>query len=314
MRDDSKQPAPTKLRLSRDLKNKAAVDTRATETPTPSTQPEREQKPAPTSQQAKAASLVSDGSEVKNSDFNPQKPFGNSIKDGEIKASPASKPAQQTSAENNAAHAGDFAAPKTTIPTQPEQSPKETAKRNSALPSVFILLLLLLFMAGAGYGLWRILQPADNVDGNPEHTTQAAPGNRANDAAKPKGPIAKAKKTIAEVPVADIDALRGDSPDKQETSDTEEVSEADTASQRAQRTPAISDKALAATKQKASDYLSGLHIDGVREGERPMIIIAGKSYVVGDIVQAETGLKFDGLRDGRLAFRDSQGIVYLKSF
>jgi hypothetical protein len=43
-------------------------------------------------------------------------------------------------------------------------------------------------------------------------------------------------------------------------------------------------------------------------------MIEGERFVVGDIVDSGTKLKFDGLRDGRLAFRDSYEIVYLKSF
>ena len=71
---------------------------------------------------------------------------------------------------------------------------------------------------------------------------------------------------------------------------------------------------IESSKQSVSQYLSGIHIGGVRKGDRPMVLIQGTRFLVGDIIQPETGLKFDGIRDGRLAFRDSHGIIYLKSF
>jgi hypothetical protein len=41
---------------------------------------------------------------------------------------------------------------------------------------------------------------------------------------------------------------------------------------------------------------------------------AGKTSHVSELLQAENGLKFAGLRDGRLAFRDQNEILYLRSF
>ena len=68
------------------------------------------------------------------------------------------------------------------------------------------------------------------------------------------------------------------------------------------------------SKQSVIQYLSRIRISGVRQGERPIVIIEGQSFYVGDIVETEYGLRFDGIRDGRLAFRDSHGIIFLKSF
>lgn len=69
-----------------------------------------------------------------------------------------------------------------------------------------------------------------------------------------------------------------------------------------------------ATKATVSKFLAALHIGGMRQGARPMVLINGVAHNVGDTVQAETGLKFSGIRDGKLAFVDTNDIVYLKSF
>jgi hypothetical protein len=63
-----------------------------------------------------------------------------------------------------------------------------------------------------------------------------------------------------------------------------------------------------------TEYLSSVHIGGMRQGERPMVILDGATYQQGDVVQEATGLKFAGFRNGKLAFRDGKEIVYLKSF
>ncbi|MFP4261265.1 MAG: hypothetical protein ACLFS1_09320, partial [Opitutales bacterium] len=66
--------------------------------------------------------------------------------------------------------------------------------------------------------------------------------------------------------------------------------------------------------QAVSDFLSKAHISGVRTGERPMVLINGATHTPGDLVEPETGLRFSGIRNGKLAFTDKNAVVYLKSF
>lgn len=189
---------------------------------------------------------------------------------------------------------------------------KGSAASSSLLPSVLVLLILLLVLAGAGYGLWKVLQTPEDPAAETTEVTAEAPTEDSN---TKKGPIQKAKDAIAKVPVADVEDITGSSaPDLANEKTIEEAPPAETA----EATPVVAETvpigSAESSKQLVSQYLSGIHIGGVRKGERPMILIQGESFHVGDVVHSETGLKFDGLRDGRLAFRDSHGIVYLKSF
>jgi hypothetical protein len=70
----------------------------------------------------------------------------------------------------------------------------------------------------------------------------------------------------------------------------------------------------AANKAAISEFLSSVHIGGVRDSDRPMVIVDGQSYLAGDVLMDETGLTFAGVDEGKLVFHDDLGIVYLKSF
>jgi len=59
--------------------------------------------------------------------------------------------------------------------------------------------------------------------------------------------------------------------------------------------------------------LNSIHIGGVRTGAKAKIIISGTTYVVGGF-ESETDLCFDGIRNRKLALKDKNGVVYLKSF
>lgn len=186
--------------------------------------------------------------------------------------------------------------------------------------SILVLLLLLLVLIGAGYGLWRVLQSPAEAEATPANPTAAATTETPI-----KGPIQKAREAIASVPVADFHAMtRAEIPETSpaETPPAEtppaEPSPVPRSALSPQDSfappPPPSSSALEASKQEVAQYLSAIHIGGVRQGERPMILIGGESFPVGALVHPETGLKFDGFRNGKLAFRDHHGIVYLKSF
>ena len=43
-------------------------------------------------------------------------------------------------------------------------------------------------------------------------------------------------------------------------------------------------------------------------------MINAESYTIGEIVDEETGLSFEGIKDGKILFKDRNGFFYLKSF
>ena len=77
---------------------------------------------------------------------------------------------------------------------------------------------------------------------------------------------------------------------------------------------APTNQASVPSENGAASFLTSAHIGGVRAGDRPKLIMNGESYVPGDLVDDRFGLRFVGIRDEKLAFKDENGIVYLKSF
>lgn len=222
-------------------------------------------------------------------------------------------------------------------------------ERHSILPSLIVVSLLFLLLGASGFGLWKILASPEAAEpsGGSERVG-ASEDSPAADKVKgsgPKNPIERAKETIATVPKLDMDALSGKAepatieptPKVQPTpvvkptpkvEPTPRIQAPQAANQqitapeinsvpRAASAPAVPAESTAAverTKATVSGFLSSLHIGGMRQGDRPMILIDGRAHTVGDTVQTETGLKFDGFRNGKLAFIDQNDILYLKSF
>jgi len=212
----------------------------------------------------------------------------------------------------------------------------------SPLLSIFIVMMLLLVLGGSGYGLWFILSSAkdpgadtetsSNTESTSEETKKS--GNFISES------IAKAKATIATVPDGEADkVIESVSSDPEPPKKTAASSEPPTPATPtpATPTPATAKPATAkpatakpatakpATAKPAtapsranvdavSDFLTGAHIGGVRAGENPKVMINGQSYSMNELIDADTGLRFAGMRDGKLAFKDAKGIVYLKSF
>ena len=367
MSDETKDPRPGKLRLSRDVK--AEDEPEAEKAPPsmklkrkepaeePPIEPSNESARESVKEPAKGAPGQADlspaterelnedptvsGSERQKPNFDPKNPFGDAIKRGEIeKPNTLSPELPSTPALKIDEDAGAAVEAAIDSLNRAEKDVSRSGK-TQVLPSILILLILLSVLAGAGYGLWKVLQsPADsemvetaapNTQNTQEvqsaQSTQRAQAAQESDLSG-KGPIQKAKDAIAKVPVADSDLIRGEQSNEGSTQTAEAATQPAQPAQTARpaqaaglepadvapaavRSPSVS---VEATKQSVAQYLSNVHIGGVRKGDRPMILVNGESFLVGDLVHTETGLKFDGLREGKLAFRDSHGIVYLKSF
>jgi hypothetical protein len=63
---------------------------------------------------------------------------------------------------------------------------------------------------------------------------------------------------------------------------------------------------------EAQDWINKLKISGVRTGSSPKVLIGGKAFSVGDVVQANFGLVFTGYDPARefVQFKDGKGTVY----
>lgn len=326
MSDDSNDNPPSKLKLSRDLKDQVQPEA-------PQAPPAMKLKRVTQNQEAPASAPSSDSQpaddappapEAKPS-FDLKNPFGDAIKKddvikkGEIQK-PASPPPELASPPTPEVDDGSGAKLEEAISSLEAEEAKNTGK-GSLMPSIIVILLLLLIVGGASYGLWKVLQPT----GTSEDAATAAVADEAPAQQRSKNPIEKAKDAIAKVPVADVETITATKPTREPPQEVPDdappvatppvaTPPSKTLAQVAPSQVNAPTGTLESNKQSVSGYLSTIHIGGVRKGERPMILIEGERFLVGDVVHAETGLKFDGIREGRLAFRDSHGIVYLKSF
>ncbi|PXA03610.1 hypothetical protein DDZ13_11560 [Coraliomargarita sinensis] len=201
----------------------------------------------------------------------------------------------------------------------------EEKKSRGVLTSLIVIFILLAILGGAGFGLYYILKsPAETTDESikPEEQASSAATEEAS-GGKPSGPIAKAKEAVANMQdpekslaeVSTTPAPEASTPEAGDDAETPEPTEAveDNATE-AVKAPSTSAEIDPAQTQAVSEFLQTAHIGGVRTGDRPKVILNGKSYNNGDLVDADTGLSFIGFRDKKLAFRDEQGIVYIKSF
>ena len=210
--------------------------------------------------------------------------------------------------------------------------------------SIIIIVVLLAVLGGSGFGLWYVLKaPGERPT---EVTESERPVDGSNTSAdESEGnlmtrPIAKAKEAVESVPTDALDEVtfgelssldqtplpQEDTVDSVEATTTPPAPPSQTAEDPAKSSEPEPTIATASSKipehgnvdqtlvQAVSAYLSKVHIGGVRTGERPMVIIDDESYTRGDVVEPETGLRFSGIRNGKLAFADKNTVVYLKSF
>jgi flagellar basal body-associated protein FliL len=182
-------------------------------------------------------------------------------------------------------------------------------QKESHLASILVIVALLLILGAAGGGIWYILQgdvsslteESASTDTDPVKTTPAEPAPV--EAAPVKtgfvNSIQRTKETIAEVPAAQVnDILKSEVNTKSKAEVTHHPE------------PAYSEN----HKEAVSDFLSNVHIGGVRTGVNARIMLNGQNYELNDTVYGATGLTFIGTQDQKLLFRDRNGVIYVKSF
>jgi hypothetical protein len=206
----------------------------------------------------------------------------------------------------------------------------------SILVSILVLLVLFAILGGSAYGLYSLLRsPAESAKAT-EETSNETVAEPAAESVKPtaaespaedsggifRGAIEKARAVIEEKAEVDADLQNVQTSGPTEATPTGSTAETgDTATSadttgppEAPRSKTQAPEVDSARTAAVTELLRSAHIGGVRTGDRPRLLLNGESYNQGDLVDAETGLRFIGFRDKRLAFRDTQGVVYIKSF
>lgn len=172
----------------------------------------------------------------------------------------------------------------------------EPAGKSSHLLSIALIGVLLLILVAAVAGIWYVLKD------KPESAqTEAIAETKPASDETAKGPIGKSKEILSNAPADETPELNAAQNVAQEapsavTEEPEIVSEA------------------ADLKPMVTRFLNSAHIGGMRTGSNPRVMINEITYHVGDVVDANTELTFQGIRENRLLFRDKQGVYYTKSF
>ena len=76
----------------------------------------------------------------------------------------------------------------------------------------------------------------------------------------------------------------------------------------------VKESSLKKKRQQIESFLAYIRVDGVRNGKQIRVILNGKNYQVGDIVDPTTGLRFIHITAKTLEFENPQGVIYRKSF
>lgn len=164
---------------------------------------------------------------------------------------------------------------------------KADSTGSNHLVSVLSILALFLILGAASYGIYIILSA-------PPEKSVAVP---APESKTPPTPKPEVKSTSAPEP-------------EPEPAPVPVVTEKATpVSAPTPPTTAVNDYT-----QNVTDYLSQVHIGGMRTGPDPRVMLNNVTYREGDTVAPETGLKFIGVDNQRLVFQDANGVLYKKSF
>jgi len=204
----------------------------------------------------------------------------------------------------------------------PDESLSEPSSHNNSIGSSLLMIAaLILVLGGGGYAIWMVLTegPAGMSYATPAAESQSATQAQADSTDKPLNPIEKAKAALAKIPFLQTEEVINAGASSVDTEKTEAI-QTDLAP--VQNNAAV-DAAVSTTaattsgengKQTAATFLANAHIDGVRSGSNPRVMLNGDNFIIGDIIDSTTGLKFIGIQDQKLLFRDRNGIVYGKSF
>lgn len=314
MTEEHKDPVKPKLRLSRNSEDPKVEDAPseankptippAEETPAPKPEPKPKPKPEPKPEpEPEPKPEPKTEPEQKNEEVLDKAPVNPAQKDPAPTQSPPRLPKPKVSEKANETPGG-------VVGAKVEKSADylEEKESSSLLSSILVVFALLAILCGAGYGLYYILKsPADaaatdTVTADNKDTTDTKDVSDVSDASEGSlsGPINKAKDVAAQK--ADLVASAAPVIEGNDSADLKTSGQ----------TPDPAN--TGSSKQTVSDFLTNASIGGVRSGEMPKVILNGESYSKGDLIETNTGLRFIGIKEQKLVFRDANGIVYIKSF
>ncbi|HAV14581.1 MAG TPA: hypothetical protein DCX06_13985 [Opitutae bacterium] len=302
-------PSPSKPKLKIAKQTTSEPKTAPAETPT-------EKTPAPVTQPEEQAERIAPPPPPPMPPREPTSPAVKATAAGSTSAPPPISNTRQPSPSSEPTHSAD---------ADLETLSKD--KNSSTLISILIIVALFIVLLAGAAGLWFILKSSS------EETIQVIPSTAAQPTAnvptlqdvpnEPSAepiqkhsitdPVARAKATIAEVQtaqqVSEMIGIEGP------TAMAPPVESAVISTATKALTPTLSTPAPSTELQAAvTEFLSTLHIDGLRSGSNPKVMINAESYLLGEEVNRSTGLTFEGVKDGKLLFKDRNGLYYLKSF
>lgn len=237
--------------------------------------------------------------------FDPENPFKRPVDEPKAATVPPALP-------SNPRPPADYGSPQKARKAIGE--PPEEKKNKGLVASVIVILGLLALLGACGYGLYYVLQePSGN---NESASNQESAAQKEESGSFLSQPIEKAKAVISKVPDqgAALPEEKTSAPAESPPQEAKEPDPAEAAGPAgAENKPSAASLDSSQTSSVAA-FLQAVHVGGTRTGERPKLILNGQSYEKGDIVDPSSGLRFIGFRNKKIAFQDTQGIVYIKSF
>lgn len=221
-------------------------------------------------------------------------------------------------------------------PPIPQPSPQESPQQDKAAPAVeknfdhldsgtsskkdtfsglLIIIALLMILGAAAAGIfWVLKAPSGETDNAPTTTEEAT-----TTAAQPANPIERAREAIDKVPVATVPEIKSTPVSTPPPAITPPpvTTEPPAITQPPiipQEIPAQPTAPVSGLQQAVTQFLADAHIGGVRTGSSPRVTIGGETYNAGEVIDDDLNLTFEGIQDGRLLFKDGNGVHYLKSF
>lgn len=244
----------------------------------------------------------------------------NAAADGE-RLTPPKQPLQPAALPETTSSPAELEQPHATHP----QTTMPPHRHKSLLISIMMIAVLMLLLGACAYGLYYVLlRPAGAEAAGHGSAAEPADPAAASAATSPKvvsrlsQPIAKAKELVAQMedPVAawteDIPAplpapVEQASPQVSSPTSPTSLTVPEPA-------PEVARQPVTTQQNAVTEFFKQSHIGGVRMGENPKLLLNGLNYGPGDLIDPATGLRFIGLRDKKIVFQDSQGVVYIKSF
>jgi hypothetical protein len=206
---------------------------------------------------------------------------------------------------------------------------EQSGNGSNLLAGALIVIVLCLIFGGASIGIWWVLnQPSEGqtVEETASESYEIDPFT--DDAVQAAGPIQRTKETIALIPSIEIEELVGVDQATPETTLPSDLPTSETPTAGVSTSEALTSEAPVETVEPAqaapeidtstqktvTAFLAEAHIDGVRSGNNPKVMIGGNSFLTGDELDNATGLTFQGINNGKLIFKDRNGVLYVKSF